>query len=69
MEDAAAAAGLRGTAAVDATRALRAAVHGFAVLEQARGFGRPVDVAASFDAMLDALVGGLAPGGGRPAAP
>ncbi len=59
MEEAAAAAGLRGAAAVHATRALRAAVHGFAVLEQAGGFGRPVDVARSFDAMLDVLVAGI----------
>ncbi len=59
VEDAAAAAGLRGTAAVDATRALRAAVHGFAALEHAGGFGQPVDVTGSFDAMLDALVTGL----------
>jgi AcrR family transcriptional regulator len=75
VEDAAAAAGLRGTAAVDATRALRAAVHGFARLEQAGGFGRPVDVTGSFDAMLDALVTGLVatpdrlPAPGRPTAP
>ena len=39
----------------------------YAAIRQARGFGRPVDVAASFDAMLDALVDGLAPDGSRPA--
>ncbi len=53
------AAGPRGATAVDATRALRAAVHGYAQLQQAGGFGPPVDVAGSFDAMLDALVTGL----------
>ena len=68
VEDAAAAAGLRGTTAVDATRALRAAVHGFALLEQSRGFGRPTDVAGSFAAMLDALVAGLVLGA-APTAP
>ncbi len=60
VEDAAAAAGLQGTAAVHATRALRSAVHGFAMLEQAGGFGQPVDITASFDMMLDALVAGAA---------
>lgn len=59
VEEAAAAAGLRGAAAVHATRALRAAVHGFAVLERAGGFGRPVDVTTSFDTMLDVLVAGI----------
>jgi AcrR family transcriptional regulator len=47
---------LRGNDAVDAIRALRAALHGFVTLEAGGGFGMPVDVDRSFDR----LVGGLA---------
>ncbi|HXV94112.1 MAG TPA: TetR-like C-terminal domain-containing protein [Pseudonocardia sp.] len=53
------AAGLDGPAAVHATRALRAAVHGFAVLERGGGFGRPLDVDRSFETLVDTLVAGL----------
>lgn len=47
---------LREDDAVDAIRALRAALHGFVTLEAGGGFGLPVDVDRSFDR----LVGGLA---------
>lgn len=41
--------------AVDAIRALRAAVHGFLELEHAGGFGMPEDVNHSFDRMITGL--------------
>lgn len=47
---------LSGDDAIDAVRALRATLHGFITLEQAGGFGLPVDVDRSFDR----LIGGLA---------
>jgi AcrR family transcriptional regulator len=40
--------GLSGPDAIDATRGLRAALHGFAALELGGGFGLPVDVDRSF---------------------
>ena len=61
VSDAIVATGLTGPAAVHATRALRSAVHGFVTLEQAGGFGQPVDIDASFDAMVDLLIAGLVP--------
>ena len=45
---------------VDATRALRSAIHGFVALEAGGGFGMPDDIDRSFDALLDLLVAGLA---------
>ncbi|GAA3797128.1 TetR-like C-terminal domain-containing protein [Cellulomonas soli] len=47
---------------VDAVRAVRAAVHGFVVLELDGGFGMPEDVEISFGYLVDGLVGAL---GGR----
>ena len=47
--------GLPGDDAIDATRALRAALHGFVSLEAAGGFGLPQDVPRSFDRMVDWL--------------
>ncbi|WP_028050884.1 TetR-like C-terminal domain-containing protein [Cellulomonas sp. URHD0024] len=44
---------------IDAVRAVRAAVHGFVVLELAGGFGMPEDVDASFSFLVDGLVSGL----------
>lgn len=44
---------------IDAVRAVRAAVHGFVVLELGGGFGMPDDVDASFTFLVDGLVGGL----------
>jgi AcrR family transcriptional regulator len=51
---------LAGDDAVHAVRALRSAVHGFAALEMAGGFGMPVDVDASFERLIDVLASGLA---------
>jgi AcrR family transcriptional regulator len=47
--------GLSGDDAVDATRAVRSAMHGFIVLEAGGGFGLPRDVDRSFDQMVTAL--------------
>ena len=44
---------------IDAVRAVRAAVHGFVVLELDGGFGMPDDVDRSFDFLVDGLVSGL----------
>ena len=44
--------GLNGDNAVDATRAFRSALHGFALLEQSGGFGLPVDVDRSFHQLV-----------------
>jgi AcrR family transcriptional regulator len=44
---------------IDAVRAVRAAVHGFVVLELEGGFGMPDDVDVSFDFLVAGLVGGL----------
>ncbi|MGN8246872.1 TetR-like C-terminal domain-containing protein [Cellulomonas soli] len=44
---------------VDAVRAVRAAVHGFVVLELDGGFGMPEDVEVSFAYLVDGLVGAL----------
>lgn len=51
--------GLPDARAVDAIRATRSAIHGFATLEANGGFGMPDDVDASFEALLDILVGGV----------
>lgn len=45
--------GLAGGDAVDATRALRSALHGFVSLEAAGGFGMPQDVDRSFERLID----------------
>jgi AcrR family transcriptional regulator len=47
--------GLDGDDAVDAARTLRAALHGFVVLEASGGFGLPRDVDRSFDRLVTAL--------------
>lgn len=62
--------GLEREDALHATRAIRAAVHGFASLESAGGFGLDVSVDESFDRMVALLVGGLEAGAAarRPAA-
>jgi AcrR family transcriptional regulator len=46
---------LAGADAIDATRALRSALHGFVALEAAGGFGLPQDVDRSFDRMVAGL--------------
>ena len=56
--------GLAGDDAVDATRALRAALHGFVALEAAGGFGLPQDVGRSFARLVDGLDRGFASLGG-----
>jgi AcrR family transcriptional regulator len=47
--------GLEDDDAIDATRGLRAALHGFVSLEAAGGFGMPQDVGRSFARMVRAL--------------
>lgn len=44
---------------IDAVRAVRAAVHGFVVLEVEDGFGLAEDVGTSFDYLVDGIVAGL----------
>jgi AcrR family transcriptional regulator len=41
--------------AIDATRALRSALHGFITLESSGGFGLPVDVDRSFQRLVSAI--------------
>jgi AcrR family transcriptional regulator len=45
--------GLAGNDAIDATRALRAGLHGFVALEAGGGFGMPVDVDRSYTRLVD----------------
>jgi AcrR family transcriptional regulator len=52
--------GLAGDELVHAARAVRSALHGFVALEGAGGFGLPVALDESFDAMVAALARGLA---------
>ena len=59
MTDAVAELGVPDDRRIDAVRAVRAAVHGFVVLELEGGFGMPDDVDASFDFLVAGLVGGL----------
>ena len=51
--------GLRDAAAIHAARALRASLHGFVTLENAGGFGLPIDVDASYELLVDGLVKAL----------
>jgi AcrR family transcriptional regulator len=51
--------GLRDDDVVHAARSLRAALHGFASLETAGGFGLPQDVERSFEWMVEAFEAGL----------
>lgn len=51
--------GLRGDDLVHAARSLRAALHGFALLEAGGGFGLPQDVERSFQWMVQTLEAGL----------
>ena len=59
LADAVAALGVPPERQIDAVRAVRAAVHGFVVLELDGGFGMPDDVDDSFAFLVDGLVGGL----------
>lgn len=54
--------GIDGDAAIHATRAIRSALHGFALLETQRGFGIDLSVDDSFDVLLDTLHRGLSAG-------
>jgi AcrR family transcriptional regulator len=47
--------GLTGADAIDATRALRASLHGFVELEAVGGFGLPQDVDRSFDRLIEIM--------------
>lgn len=47
--------GIEGEGLVDAARALRSAMHGFALLEAAGGFGMPREVDRSFEVMVQAF--------------
>jgi AcrR family transcriptional regulator len=60
--------GINGADAIDAIRALRAAMHGFVALEAAGGFGLPQSVDASYRRLVDALDAALTawPAGGPP---
>ena len=51
--------GLTGDDAIHATRAVRSALHGFAVLETGGGFGIKLDLNESFERMVDLLDRGL----------
>lgn len=51
--------GLQGQDAIHAVRALRSAIHGFATLEIAGGFGLPLDCDESFRRLIDLLIQGL----------
>ena len=57
--DALAGYGLTGDDAIDATRAFRAALHGFVSLEAAGGFGLPQDIDRSYAQLVNALKAGL----------
>ncbi len=51
--------GLQGQDAIHAVRAFRSAIHGFATLEVAGGFGLPLDCDESFRRLVDLLIQGL----------
>lgn len=52
--------GLSGDDAIDATRALRATLHGFVTLQSGGGFGYPVDIDRSFDRTVEGLIKAIA---------
>jgi AcrR family transcriptional regulator len=56
------AAGLEGDDVIHAVRALRSAVHGFAAIEAAGGFGMAIDRDVSFRRLVDAVASGLGVG-------
>jgi AcrR family transcriptional regulator len=59
---------LEGSAAVHATRVLRAALHGFVTLEAAGGFARAEEIDDTLEALIDVLDAGLRAWQGRPTA-
>lgn len=50
---------LEGADLIHAARCLRAAVHGFAVLEASGGFGLPEDLEVSYERLIGMVAGGL----------
>ena len=52
-------AGIEGEDAIHAVRCLRAAVHGFAMLEISGGFGLPESIDVSFDRLVALLIAGV----------
>lgn len=50
---------LQGDEALQATRAIRSALHGFVLLEAGDGFGLPLDVDESFEVLVELLERGL----------
>jgi AcrR family transcriptional regulator len=50
---------LSGDDAIDATRILRASLHGFVTLEAGGGFGLPVDIDDSFEQLVGVITAGL----------
>lgn len=51
--------GIKGDDAIDTTRAIRSALHGFVTLEAASGFGLPRDIDRSFDRLVTMLESAL----------
>jgi AcrR family transcriptional regulator len=51
--------GLAGDEAIHAVRALRSAIHGFATLEVAGGFGLPLDLDESFRRLIETTIRGM----------
>ncbi|WP_036324866.1 TetR/AcrR family transcriptional regulator [Microbispora sp. ATCC PTA-5024] len=51
--------GLEGADAIHAARCVRSAVHGFAVLEAAGGFGLPADLDDSYEQLKRMIISGL----------
>ncbi|MEV0618329.1 WHG domain-containing protein [Nonomuraea sp. NPDC050404] len=51
--------GMRDSAAIHAARSLRAAMHGFAVLEVEGAFGLPEDLDESYELLTDIMITGL----------
>src|SRR5206468_3385469 len=60
---------LEGDDVVHGARAFRSALHGFVTIEQAEGFGIPVDLDASFDWLVARLGDGLTAAAGGPGRP
>lgn len=58
--------GLTGDDAIDATRTLRATMHGFVSLEALGGFGLPQDVDRSYERLVEILDAALRGGARRP---
>jgi hypothetical protein len=51
--------GLEDDAAVHTVRGLRSILHGFASIEQAGGFGLPLDLDQSFRQLIDTFLAGI----------